>query len=103
MSKRLITVSYSDQNGDKELSFNVSQKDVNNYINGDHKNKLQSMYNMLSRVVDDGSRPDFDRLMLDDEGTLNGLAVGNVLGALLEDFGGKVQVEIKKSKATLTA
>lgn len=92
MSNLTVTV------GKDELTFDVTHDDFNQYLNEQMPtDKVTPAYNFLSRTVVDDSRDAFKKTMLAD-GKPKGIAVLQVAGVLAGEFGGEVQISLKKPK-----
>ena len=84
--------------GEVELSFNVGVENYNTYINdNDSKDKITPAHNLLSRTLDDECRDEFTKAVMKD-GVPNGLVIMQMVGVLVEDFGGDVEISLKKPK-----
>lgn len=97
MQKKQLTVTaFDDDENEVDLDFNVDLADVNSYLNGSHKIPTQAMFNFLSRNIDDGSRENFERCLLDKDRVMNGVKVGEIAALIIEEFAGKSRASIKK-------
>ena len=93
MSKSTINV------GDKELDFEVGVDDFNTYLNDQMPNdKVAPAYHFLLNTVTEDSKDDFKAVVIVD-GKPNGLVALQMAGVLAEQFGGGVQISLKKPKA----
>jgi len=102
--KKLIIIIVTIAAIDYELLFNVTQDDINKYIdNLDPKKKVQATFNFLSRTVDASSRDVFDAVMLDSNLVPKGTVALSVFGEVFQQFDGDVSVAIKKPSDSLTA
>ena len=85
--------------GTKDLGFNVEIDDYNKYINETQPNeKVKPAFNFLSRTVTEDCREAFTNAVMVN-GKPNGLIVLQIVGVLIEDFGGDVEISLKKPKA----
>ena len=93
MSELTVTVD------NKELTFSVTNDDFNQYLNEQMPNdKVAPAFNFLSRTVVESSRDNFNAVLVVD-GKPKGIAVLQVAGVLAGEFGGGVQISLKKPSA----
>lgn len=95
----LITVSV----GDQDLQFDVSHDDFNRFINEQMPNdKVGPAFNFLSRTVHDDSRDLFKELVLTPDQRPKGMIILQIAGAITQELGGGVSIEVKKPKNSPT-
>lgn len=97
MSETTVTI------GEQDLTFNVDVDDFNQYLNEQMPNdKVAPAYNFLSRTVLDDCKEAMKKAVLTD-GKPNGMLVLQIAGVLAGEFGGGVEVSLKKPKKSAKA
>lgn len=91
MSPTTITV------GADDFNFNVTNKDVNNYMNNvSEKDKILPSVNLLLKTVQDDQKDALKKLIMDEDNTPKGIIVLNITGLLVGEFGMNTEISIKK-------
>ena len=88
--------------GEKTLNFDVENEDFNQYLNEQMPDdKISPAFNLLSRTVVEGDRQALKDVALID-GVPNGLVVLQIAGVVAGEFGGGVEISLKKPSKSAT-
>lgn len=84
--------------GDQEFLFRVSDADISKYINSmTNTSKIAPSHNLLLNTVDQAQRATLKPLLK------NSLVVVEIASVLVDEYGPKLAITVKKSSSTLSA
>jgi len=91
--------------GEITLHFAIDDAGFNRFLNDQSpSDKLTPAFNMLSKAVIEADKPNFKRLALAADGvTVRGAIVMQIAGLIGAEFGGDLEISIKKPKASSQA
>lgn len=88
---------------DITLNFELDDSDINRFLNDQSPtDKIKPAYNMLIRGITETDKPTFKQLALASDGrTPRGLVVMQLSQLIAAEFGGSIDIKIKKPNASL--